>query len=1199
MIRLKPNRSAALLPLIAFGVIGTLSLASALSPTARASTSAEVKVAKAGSEQHERDVDQVALSAQDLAISRLMGLLKKYRDNRMQEPVLLSKLADIQQQKASILFRLAHGEAHRSKKGLDFSRHRKEMGLSIQTLDRLIGKYPDFEEVAHAWYLRGKAYEEIEKKAEAGKNYLHLVHHFPNSEEVTGAYMSLAEFAIEQNDHARAIGFLKEVEKRPEDPHFPFALYKLAWCHYNLKKIPEALSFAERQIAFYNDRRSRSETEESFNAASDNALKENTLLDTAVFYFEGYEQKLGEYSVDRALDYFKKLEKGPMLGKMLLRFAKLLRSHSHESELMGWKDQVLASHSQHPEALDIVILTYEHQLNKYNYGKVVDCARDMVALYARHKGYESFPKAQKHLLDTADGLQQLVIKNKGASEVGRYSQILAQIYDSFVRVVEETDPRIPRAHYNLAETLFTIKDYVGATEHYRWVVDHGSWKAKPAAQPKGKALAKASGPGSAEGKASEMEASVADASLKAIAARYETLQGKNLIPKELAARALPKGSPSGLDPLLSEWVGWIDAHVSHSEEKTESFVFEANRALYAQGHVAAAVERMARFSSKHPESRFSVPQASLVLDTYIASADWERTHDLANEFMEVPAWKQGDFSKRLFAVASDAFYKQLELKFRARDFKAALKGCDQFLKRYAASARLSDTLALAGTAALESIDRPRAQAYLSRLIAEAPGSANVPAARLSRASILEDRYQFGPAAADYRAYLAGPRQPDADAKQVDGLRRKALALTWLSGDAAALAATLADKSVCGDQLAAECERYLILSKLQAVRGGALDEKATELAFDKARHDSSGPAANRALWATLALEGAQHLAFRDRNVAIRHAVSAWDEHDPLVKFALVPRLSASLAQAFRLNRAAMKEVAPLRAHERYIARRIEVIRELENAATKAMKLPWARIRAEVLNEVAGVYLDLARGLAALPAPKDLSSADLAAYEETIRKINMPFEEKGQDMRAKAFEIASRFAIEDESLAAIAEPFFAENPSQAKALRDAKPAEKPGEKPSLDLAFLAQLDPKGDWKDAMKANDQGTREDLAYENPALYVKTLWVRALQGRRLNQVAFFMQEAQEKALIQAGVMGAVKAVSLASAGARGEGLAELEDARRDLAAEGHDFVTTLLVGFYRGSFAREKAQTLQKELKGGKGGDGAKDLKDVKVARF
>jgi TolA-binding protein len=1179
-----------LLTLPALPMLAMSSQAIAATGTVRGASndSSEVRVAKAGVEQMERDVDAAALSAQDLAISRLMTLLKKYQNNPAQEPILLSKLADIQQQKAAILFRLAHGNAARSRKAIDYTQHRKELKASIGTLDRLISRYPDFEEIPHAWFLRGKAYEESEKKDDAGKNYLHLVRTFPNAEDTTSAYMSLADFAIDANDHARAIGFLKEVEKRPEDPHYPFALYKLAWSHYNLKNIPSALSYAERQIAFYDERRAKSESD--FNRESDNALRENMLLDVTVFYFEGYESKEGKYAVEEAMPYFQKLEKGPVLGKMLLRFAKLLRSHSHERDLMSWKERVLADFSDSPESLDVVILTYEFALNQHKYDRVVACAQDMVKLWAKHKAYESFGKAQKQLLDTAEGLQQLIVKNKGANEVGSYSRVLAQVYDAFVRVVEETDPRIPRAHYNLAETLFTIKDFNGATDHYRWVVDHGKWNAKPVASKSKQLASKKQSKGET---AMEAEASVVDASLKAIGARYEVLHAKKLIPLELAAKPAEKGGKrgmDGIDPLLAQWVEWLDTHAEHSLEGTENFSFEANRAIYAAGRVNEAVARMAKSSAKYPKSKYAIPQASLVLDTYIASQDWERTHDLATEFMDVSEWKKGDFGKKLFAVAADAFYKQVEEKFRARDFKAALKGSDEFLKKYSASARLADTLALAGTAALETIDRPRAEAYLTRLVTEAPTSPNSAAAWLSRASIREDRYQFGPAASDYRAYIVAKQGAKElskdDRKQIEALRLKVLAMTWLSGDRAQLGARLKDKVLCLEATATECEKYEVLTKMDE----PITEESTQKAFSEARHDSNP---NRALWAVLALEGGKHLAFRDRNVAVRHAVSGWEDLDPLVKFSVTPRLSRSLAGAFRMNRLALKEVAPLKAHEKWITRRVEVIREMENAATKAMKLPWARIRAEVLNEIAGTYLDLSRGLAALPAPKDLSPSDLQSYEDTIRKLTMPFEEKGQDMRAKAFEIASRFAIEDDSFVAISEPFFAENPSQAKALKgtpqpsrqlasvngkepkEAKEVKTIAEPLSLNVAFLNKLDPKGGW------NNAKFDESLAYENPALYVKSLWSKALQSNQLPQIAFFMQEAQEKALIQAGIMGAVKAVSLAAAGARGEALAEIEDARKDLQPEARSQVTSLLMRFYQGSFAKEKSQALEAELKG------------------
>ena len=144
-------------------------------------------------------------------------------------------------------------------------------------------------------------------------------------------------------------------------------------------------------------------------------------------------------------------------------------------------------------------------------------------------------------------------------------------------------------HYNLAETLFAIRDYEGAARHYRWVVEHGSWsenKGADLATEKGK---KTDGP----------YATVADASLKAIAARYEVLQEKKLIPLTLQAVAESKNSDKPLEPVLAEWVAWIDEHVKHSMEGIDNFRFEADRSLYAAGHITDAVQRLEQFATSY------------------------------------------------------------------------------------------------------------------------------------------------------------------------------------------------------------------------------------------------------------------------------------------------------------------------------------------------------------------------------------------------------------------------------------------------------------------------------------------------------------------------------------------------------------------------------------------------------------------------
>ena len=115
---------------IAFSVSGI-----AASALVRAADNSEVTVAKAVStEQRDREVDQVALSAQDSGHLPPANPTQKIQ-NTSQEPVFLSKLADIQQPEGRHPVSPRPRAAAHSKKALDLSAHHK----TTQPVDRLAG----------------------------------------------------------------------------------------------------------------------------------------------------------------------------------------------------------------------------------------------------------------------------------------------------------------------------------------------------------------------------------------------------------------------------------------------------------------------------------------------------------------------------------------------------------------------------------------------------------------------------------------------------------------------------------------------------------------------------------------------------------------------------------------------------------------------------------------------------------------------------------------------------------------------------------------------------------------------------------------------------------------------------------------------------------------------------------------------------
>lgn len=1031
-------------------------------------------------EQRDRLVDRAALEAQVSAAGKLRELLRRYR-GAMQEPLLLGRLGESLQQEASIRFRVAHGQAHRHGGVVDLTEFKRTMKASITTLDELIAKFPHFENIEEAWYLRGRAYEEMEDRAGARKNFLHLVTTWPDALQAPPAYMSLANFAIDENKHADAIPFLLAVEKRPEDPQFPFALYKLAWSHYNLKNIPAALGYLERHIAFY-DRLLKQAPD-----SSSSAIRDNSLVETALFYVEGVEGGVAGYSALDALPYFRKLDQGPALGRVLLRFGRLLRAHNREGDLEGWKKLVLREESTRPESLEVAMTLFEDRVNKRHFDSLPESAKDfenvVTANRAQVAKWESYPKAQELLVKTIEEIRNLVIRNKKATEVTKLAATLAELSMSLTRVVDPKDPRVPGVHYNLAETMFEIGDFEPATAHYRWVVEN--W--------------------------SDKSFDLRNASLRALSSRYEVLRAAGLVPKELAAKAWASNDTAKVDARLEEWVAWMDVHAARfpSDESFENLCFEADRSLYAAGQTRRAVERLLAFAGKSPESRFAIPAAALALDTYILGNDWTKTFTLVQQLTKTKAWRTSDFGARLARVEADSYYKILEAKFEHKDTDEALAASRECLRKYKDSERFGDCLLMAARASTVRGEESDAEKYLTRLITEKPGTAPATHALFERARMHERGYRFAEALTDYQSYL----KAGGDVKDVNP---RLLPLAWLSAKWKDVESLLARPEFCQGESSVACDRYEAITLFEdptyaGRRAGA------RVGIEILGRLNKVPAANRGLWALVALSGETKLGFKDRLDLLDIIADKWNDADSAAQLQLSRRLVSTIKNTLRANRRLLQSSFALKPEKKSIERRLERVRELEEKSVKLVKLPWVRLRAEVMDELASAYADLGEDLRAIPAPKELPEKERPEYAMTLQKLALPFDEKAVEIRAKAFEVARKARVDSETLTPLAQAFAKDNPSQAKQVEELLRAPASITGPS-DEELLAKL---GSVKESKLIEDS------------------WKQAYLTGNWAQIAFFTAEAQSRAKnpIAQSRVAILRYFSLLRAGARAEAL--------------------------------------------------------------
>ncbi len=137
------------------------------------------------------------------------------------------------------------------------SYHRKSLVYKKQALANyrtILEKYKDYPRRDEVLFIM--AYNEYAagKKKEAIRNYWELIKQYPDSQYVGDSYLAMGEHYFNNNKVLKARkAFMKALETKKAKV-YSFALYKLAWCDYNLQdfdgaisKFKKVIDYAERQ----------------------------------------------------------------------------------------------------------------------------------------------------------------------------------------------------------------------------------------------------------------------------------------------------------------------------------------------------------------------------------------------------------------------------------------------------------------------------------------------------------------------------------------------------------------------------------------------------------------------------------------------------------------------------------------------------------------------------------------------------------------------------------------------------------------------------------------------------------------------------------------------------------------------------------------------------------------------------------------
>jgi outer membrane protein assembly factor BamD (BamD/ComL family) len=1091
------------------------------------------------SEQHDRNVDRAALHAKESAISQFEALEAKYKGTESESPIL-TKLMEAQAEAGEYEFRIAQGDGVLKHRAVDLSRYNERLNSVIRTATVLIKKFPALEEIERIYFFRARSYDELKDSPSARREYNYVADHYPKTKWAIRSNMKLADFAIEDKDQNLAIKYLKRVEEEPDDSHYSIALYELAWCYFNLDDFGNAMSYIKRNISFYQARKKASEVSEEAEefSASDNALMEHSFRDFVTFYFEGYDKGNSAYPLNKALKTFRSLEPDQYLGRMMIVFGELLRSREHSVALNEWRKEALAEELTRPETLDVIMLNYGYVLEKRSYDQLAELSKDFPLIDSKTshhmRQYESYPKAQKIILDSAIELQKQIAGQPTKVRAIGLSRVLGAIYQAFTAIVDDSDPRVNEAHYNLAEIWFGLQDYAAATTEYKWVIDH--WR-------QGGHLI------------------LSEVRLKALSSKYRDLKAKKLLPPDLKVAKLngsTQPSWKDLDKDTAQWIEWVDAYLGDFGRKPTSaidFEYESDRILYSNGQTRPSVKRMMKLVKAAPNSTAAFPAANLVLDTYLVSEDWEDALEAAELFLALPNFGTPEFRARLTRLPGDLAYKNLVDKFNAKKFDEAIVLTQKYLIRYPTAEHVADCLLVGSRAAMELKQPDKALFFSSEMLKRPATESQRSSAFLTRAGLEESSYDFDSAQRDYAAYLALPLGKDDSEKERKEITKHFFLVSWL-----ALAPTkLTCRSYQKDEdLSLECDRYDALITLQSetpdLHGSELVEKITH-----------GVKVNRPLWAAVALKKTTLLGFKDRLLAAELLAKGWSEQDALIQFSLIPAVNKFLPAVFASAQQAIPGMVHLKVSSTALKHRVELIQAVETSAGKAISLPWAQVKISLLTSIAKMYFDFCDDLGKLAPPEGLSPEEMANYKKQIADLLGPFHEKGKTLQGQAEKMALESPIDPKMAGIVAK-------------KDRKPAMvfQP-----LDLTLLDSL-----LGDATLLKPNPLEKNL---------RTKWTQGIEARAWPRVAFFSQEYKEKLKPADSVVTGMRAIALDYEGAQPESIGQLEILKSELTPDKRTLVNRILYSLYFRSSSAQKAEAIDQELKDEEAKRSVSEMKDKK----
>ncbi len=534
----------------------------------------------------------------------------------------------------------------------DNDESRKWQEKSIKLYRQILRNYPTFARADEATFYLATALQDIGERKEALKEFTRLVKTYPESSYVPDAYIQIGEYYFDNNNAYKALLAYQKASAYRDSPKYAFAMYKLAWCYYNVGEYGKAIDTMKSVVAY-----SMAAQEAGAGQKSNITLQDEALKDLVRFFADAGE-------MDEAYAYFNKLGKKDLIRSMLKRLASTYFEQGKFEQCIQTYKRLIAEDPNSPDAPEYqneIVTAYRKIGRKKETLAEIDKLRKT---YGKNSAWARANATNPDAVKDAQGyiernLRTVALDYHAEAKklgTGRAAKETYELAEMAYSVYLEEFPDSKHSYemsYAYGELLYTLKKFDQAYVQYMGVVERD-----------------------AKGKRSQFCAE------SAIFAAEEMVKVEKREGKIQVATKANKTEPLPLSEWEEKQLVALDqyAKLYPDDKKTRNIIYKSAYLLYNKNQFKKASDRFRVVIGMDPKSKEAMLAANLILDSFTLVEDWANLKEVSRAFYDQESLGNVKFKKEVYNIYERASFKLIEETFNEK--KDEIWAAEQYLAFY-------------------------------------------------------------------------------------------------------------------------------------------------------------------------------------------------------------------------------------------------------------------------------------------------------------------------------------------------------------------------------------------------------------------------------------------------------------------------------------------------------------------------------------